>query len=180
MPRYTNDAEAAALRAFLGALGPDQGGSVELAVLSPYNQQASLLRRRLRGVILSAGLVPKESLSGRSSAEGTFAGVHTVDSFQGNQADVVAVSLVRNNMEGPGKGMGFLDESSRLNVLLSRAERLLVLVGSWDFFQYQVSTVELDDPTNPLWHWKRIVTLLNQWFVSGRAIRKPADLRGLK
>ena len=75
--------------------------------------------------------------------------------------------------------MGFLDESSRLNVLLSRAERLLVLVGSWDFFQYQVSTVELDDPANPLWHWKRIVTLLDEWFASGRAIRTPADLRRL-
>jgi serine/threonine protein kinase len=178
-PRYTNTAEAIALRAFLGTLGPDQDTNVELAVLSPYNQQASLLRRRLRGVSLPAGLVPKVSLSGRPSTDGTFPGVHTVDSFQGNQADVVAVSLVRNNMEGPGRGMGFLDESSRLNVLLSRAERLLVLVGSWEFFLRQVSTIELDDPTNPLWHWKKIVTLLDQWFASGHAIRMPADLRGM-
>ena len=156
-PRYKNDAEAVALRQFLGLLGPGQDGRVELAVLSPYNQQVSLLRRRLRGVTLPAGLIPKESLSGRPSAGGISAGVHTVDSFQGNQADVVAVSLVRNNTEGPGRGMGFLDESSRINVLLSRAERLLILVGSWDFFQHQISTVELDDPANPLWHWKQIV-----------------------
>jgi len=179
MPRYTNDAEVIALNAFLGALGPDQSANVELAVLSPYNQQVSVLRQHLRGVPLPAGLVPKESLSGRPTAKGKFAGVHTVDSFQGNQADVVAVSLVRNNREGPGRGMGFLDESSRLNVLLSRAERLLVLVGSWDFFQYQVSTVELDDPTHPLWHWKRIITILDEWFASGRALRTAADLREL-
>lgn len=148
-------------------------------MLSPYSQQVSLLRECLSGVTLPTGLIPKQGLSSRPLASGKFAGVHTVDSFQGNQADVVAVSLVRNNREGPGKGMGFLDESSRLNVLLSRAERLLVLVGSWDFFQYQVSTVELDDPKHPLWHWKRIVTLLNEWFVTGKALRIPADLREL-
>ena len=179
MPRFTNNAETVALEAFLNALGPEQATGAKLAVLSPYNQQVSLLRQRLRGVTLPAGLIPKESLSGRPAAEGRFAGVYTVDSFQGNQADLVAVSLVRNNMEGPGRGMGFLDESSRLNVLLSRAERLLVLVGSWDFFEYQVSTVELDDPAHPLWHWKRILTLLGEWFVSGRSIRMAADLRRL-
>ncbi len=178
-PRYMNEAEAVALRAFLEDLGPDQPGTLELAVLSPYNQQVSLLRQRLRGVTLASGLKPNEGLSGRPIADGRFAGVHTVDSFQGNQADVVAVSLVRNNTDGPGRGMGFLDESSRLNVLLSRAERLLVLVGSWDFFHHQVSTVELDDPAHPLWHWKQIMTLLDEWFASGKALRTRADLRRL-
>jgi superfamily I DNA and/or RNA helicase len=51
----------------------------------------------------------------------------------------VIVSLVRNNDFSPGSGLGFLQESSRMNVLFSRAERLLVLVGSWDFFKHQVT-----------------------------------------
>src|SRR6266545_4058011 len=178
-PRYTNKAEAVAMRAFLSTLGPArQPDNIDLAVLSPYNQQVSLLRGTLRGVELPEGLALKRGLNSRPATDGKFVGVHTVDSFQGNQADVVAVSLVRNNQEGPGSGMGFLDESSRLNVLLSRAERLLVLVGSWDFFVHQVSTVELDDVTHPLWHWKQIVTLLDAWFASGRALRTAADLRG--
>ena len=178
-PRYTNDAEAAALARFLASLRREVPGAAELAVLSPYNQQASLLRRRMRKAALPEGLELKPALNARPGAPGGASGVHTVDSFQGNQADVIAVSLVRNNLHDPGHGLGFLDDASRLNVLLSRAERLLVLVGSWDFFQEQVRTVELDDAANPLWHLKRIVADLGDWFGSGRAVRLGADLGGL-
>ncbi|MEV5721795.1 AAA domain-containing protein [Amycolatopsis mediterranei] len=178
-PRYTNDAEAAALANFLASLRREAPGAAELAVLSPYNQQASLLRRRMRQVALPEGLELKAALNARPGAPGGVSGVHTVDSFQGNQADVIAVSLVRNNLHDPGHGLGFLDDASRLNVLLSRAERLLVLVGSWDFFREQVRTVELDDTANPLWHLKRIVTDLSDWFASGRAVRLGVDLGGL-
>lgn len=176
-PRYTNDAEAVALRNFLNVLGPDSGPSGELAVLSPYNQQVGLLRRRLRDVRLPAGLLLKPSLSSKPGS--VREGFHTVDSFQGNQADVIAVSLVRNNDRAPGIGMGFLSDSSRLNVLLSRAERLLVLVGSWEFFARQVGVVQLDDTNHVLWHWKRIMTDLEEWFSAGNAVRLPADLSGL-
>ncbi|SDJ12915.1 Protein kinase domain-containing protein [Actinokineospora alba] len=178
-PRYTNDAEAKALANFLASLRREASGAAELAVLSPYNQQASLLRRRMKKAALPEGLELKPALNARPGAPGGASGVHTVDSFQGNQADVIAVSLVRNNLHDPGHGLGFLDDASRLNVLLSRAERLLVLVGSWDFFREQVSTVELDDTANPLWHLKRIVTDLSDWFASGRAVRLGADLGGL-
>lgn len=178
-PRYTNDAEAAALERFLVSLRRKAPGDAELAILSPYNQQASLLRRRLRRTSLPPGLALKPGLNARPGTPGGASGVHTVDSFQGNQADVIAVSLVRNNRHDPGHGLGFLKDASRLNVLLSRAERLLVLVGSWDFFQQQVRTVELDDTANPLWHLKRIVADLGDWFGSGRAVRVPADLGGL-
>lgn len=178
-PRYSNEAEAVALRAFLQSLAPDQPTDCDIAFLSPYSQQVALLRRKLSSLRLPRGLQPKVSLNGRPAAPDRLDGVHTVDSFQGNQADVIVVSLVRNNQHEPGQGMGFLDEPSRLNVLLSRAERLLVLVGSWDFFVHQVSTVQLDDRPNPLWHWKRIVTDLDYWVTSGKAVRLPADLRGL-
>jgi superfamily I DNA and/or RNA helicase len=177
-PRYTNDAEAVALRNFVNALGPDGGPTGELAVLSPYNQQVGLLRRRLRGVQMPGNLLLKPSLS---SKPGTLRmeGFHTVDSFQGNQANVIAVSLVRNNDSAPGDGMGFLSDSSRLNVLLSRAEQLLVLVGSWEFFSRQIGVVQLDDTNHVLWHWKRIMTDLEEWFSTGKALRLPADLSGL-
>ncbi|UOX90350.1 AAA domain-containing protein [Amycolatopsis sp. FBCC-B4732] len=178
-PRYTNDAETTALANFLATLRREATGAAELAVLSPYNQQASLLRRRMRKTTLPEGLELKPALNARPGDPGGASGVHTVDSFQGNQADVIAVSLVRNNLHDPGHGLGFLDDASRLNVLLSRAERLLVLVGSWDFFREQVRTVELDDTANPLWHLKRIVTDLSDWFASGRAVRLGADLGGL-
>jgi superfamily I DNA and/or RNA helicase len=95
---------------------------------------------------------------------------HTVDSFQGNQADVVIVSLVRQNQNPPGEGLGFLKESSRMNVLFSRAESMLVLVGSWDFFQYQLRQTP-KDRNQPLGHWKLAIDYIEQ-SIKQRKIRQ--------
>ena len=51
----------------------------------------------------------------------------TVDNFQGEEADVVIVSLVRSNRDNK---IGFMNEARRVNVLLSRARHGLVLVGN--------------------------------------------------
>ena len=60
----------------------------------------------------------------------------TVNSFQGSEADIVVISLVRNNQHTtPAKALGFLRDSRRMNVLLSRAKWKLVLVGSLRFIE---------------------------------------------
>ena len=167
--------EAQALAWFLRQLGPDGGCQGKLAVLAPYARQVSLLSQQLRGTRLPDGLSVQLGLNADSADTSRF-WTHTVDSFQGNQADVVAISLVRNNEEEIGSGIGFLDDPGRMNVLLSRAERLLVLVGSWEFFAYQVQSVPLADTSQPLWSFKKIVTLLDEWFQDGKAVRIAADL----
>ena len=181
-PRYTNPREVEILAAFFTSLRPQsngekdgESGPLTLAVLSPYNQQVALINQRLpQSTVRSAGLTLKQALrSGQRGTDPEEAArvAHTVDSFQGNQADIIAVSLVRNNTLPIGEGLGFLAEAPRINVLLSRAERLLVLAGSWDFFQYQLAAIALDDPQHPLWHWKKVLTTLNQWFETGDALR---------
>jgi superfamily I DNA and/or RNA helicase len=56
--------------------------------------------------------------------------VRTVDSFQGNEADLVIINLVRNNPFGnPNNAWGFLLNPERLNVMFSRARRHLIVVG---------------------------------------------------
>lgn len=180
-PRYSNEAEAEVLAAFLANLGPGVEGTLELAVLSPYTQQVNLIARhpRLRSLTLAAGVSAKPSLRrARSRSTDRRQLCFTVDSFQGNQADIIAVSLVRNNADPPGAGLGFLDQAPRINVLLSRAERLLVLVGSWEFFCHQVSLIDSTDDTHPKWHWKQAVTTLGRWFDEGAALRLPADAIG--
>ena len=59
----------------------------------------------------------------------------TVDRFQGMERQVVLVSLVRNN---PGRSVGFAERPERLNVALSRAQELLVVIGSQSHFSQAV------------------------------------------
>jgi hypothetical protein len=64
--------------------------------------------------------------------------VRTVDSVQGREADVVIVSLARNNSHSdPRSALGFLEEPERVNVMFSRARRLLVIVGALKHFERQ-------------------------------------------
>jgi len=57
--------------------------------------------------------------------------VATVDNFQGEEAKIVIVSLVRSNRE---KKVGFLRTTNRINVLLSRAQYSMYLIGSTDTY----------------------------------------------
>ncbi|MCJ1422503.1 hypothetical protein MMC29_000383 [Sticta canariensis] len=55
----------------------------------------------------------------------------TVDNFQGEEAKIIIISLVRSNKDGRA---GFLNTSNRINVLLSRAMHGMVLVGNEQTF----------------------------------------------
>ncbi|NPV89965.1 MAG: AAA family ATPase [Firmicutes bacterium] len=180
-PRYINNYEANVIKGFLSSLQLDlermpkvsQGEPLKLAVLSPYNQQVSNLREILKNVNLPDGVVAKEQLRTRKThlSQRELSFIYTVDSFQGNEADIIIVSLVRNNLGQSQRPLGFLDEPERMNVLLSRAQRLLVLVGSWDFFKQQVEPFDLSDTSRSEWHLKKAITLLEDWFKSGIAIK---------
>jgi serine/threonine protein kinase/DNA polymerase III delta prime subunit len=171
--RYTNPHEAWSVRRFIEDLRcvAPPGDDLDLAVLSPYTQQVRLLEQELQDVTLPPGLRYRESLGdSRQRTRRT----HTVDSFQGNQADVVIVSLVRNNTALPTRGLGFLNHHKRLNVLLSRAERLLVLVGSWEFFNYQLTGVTERSTETDLVYWRMLLDGLTAAFEAGQtAVRLP-------
>lgn len=139
-PPWSNPDEAAAVAQVLKYLLPqDPEERPSLAVLSPYWQQVRRIER----------LIDQNrngTLSNLSSFEpaidaGGFCG--TVDSFQGGEADVVVVSMVRNNHHTtPARALGFLRDNRRMNVILSRAKWRMVIVGSLSFYKHVVSAAQ--------------------------------------
>ena len=131
-PAWSNSDEVEAVVRALGLLRPQGSGRPTLAVLSPYKQQVKRLDKEIdrhAGGALS-------HLGGFARAVGGDDFCGTVDSFQGDQADLVLVSLVRNNWHTiPAKALGFLRDDRRMNVLLSRARWRLIVVGSLRFFE---------------------------------------------
>jgi hypothetical protein len=83
-------------------------GHLKVAVIAMYQDQVTQLRRELRSIELPQLYVD------------------TVDAFEGEEADVVILSLVRSN---EAERIGFLKKAQRLNVAISRAKHLLIVVG---------------------------------------------------
>jgi hypothetical protein len=129
--RWHNPYEADAVLDILRLVdAPDAQIAPTLAVLSPYSAQVELLKRKIAAATRAGKLANLDRF--RPSRDG-LGFVGTVDSFQGSEADVVIVSLVRNNAKsGPG-ALGFLRDRRRMNVLLSRAKSRLIVVTSLRF-----------------------------------------------
>ncbi|MEB2785712.1 AAA domain-containing protein [Algoriphagus persicinus] len=87
-----------------------------IGLIAPYGAQV----RRLRGLIYDTGDYPslqeiKELIT-----------IDTVDGFQGQERDLMMISLTRSNEKGE---IGFMADARRMNVALTRARRKLVLIG---------------------------------------------------
>ncbi|OCL03127.1 P-loop containing nucleoside triphosphate hydrolase protein, partial [Glonium stellatum] len=144
---HSNDWEvemAAALVSHLIRQGTYQAN--EVAVLTPYLGQLMKLRRKLGNTfeivvnerdqdqLEKQGLMdnmldqqPKKSSPIAKSSLLHQLKVATIDNFQGEEAKVVIISLVRSN---PKNRVGFLRTSNRINVLLSRAMHGMYIVGN--------------------------------------------------
>jgi superfamily I DNA and/or RNA helicase len=135
-PTYHNPAELKAVLSVLAMLEaapkkPDEPST--LAVLSPYNEQVDRLGRAIEDA-LQGKLANIVDFKPGTNAPGFES---TVDSFQGSEADVVVVSLVRNNDHVGRRALGILRDRRRMNVLLSRAKWKLIIVGSMEFLRVQ-------------------------------------------
>ncbi len=84
-----------------------------IAVISPYKQQIQVLKDLLPHDVELAALGKRLT-------------VNTIDSFQGQERDLVYISLTRSNSEGV---IGFLSDIRRLNVAMTRARKKLVVIG---------------------------------------------------
>ena len=86
---------------------------LDVGIISPYRAQVQYLRRQLKKKDF---FKPYRSLIS----------VNTVDGFQGQERDIILISLVRANDEGQ---IGFLRDLRRMNVAITRARMKLIILG---------------------------------------------------
>ena len=110
----------------------------DVAVISPYAAQVGLIRT-LAG----------EALGSEHQLE-----IDTVDGFQGREKEVVLISLVRSNEKNE---IGFLADTRRMNVAMTRARRRLVMIGdtatigSHDFYKQLLEYCESVGAYRSIW-----------------------------
>jgi superfamily I DNA and/or RNA helicase len=93
---------------------------ISIGIISPYKQQVELLQQQV---------LEQESLQEFLS----WISVKTIDGFQGQERDIICISLVRSNETGE---IGFLNDTRRMNVALTRAKRKLVVIGDSGTLSY--------------------------------------------
>jgi len=91
----------------------------DILVVAPYNLQVRRLERRLKGMR-----------------------VGTVDKFQGQQAPVVIFSMCSSSGDASPRGIEFLFSRNRLNVAISRAETMAIVVGHPSLARTRCSTID--------------------------------------
>lgn len=104
------------LRDYIEMISPQKVESerIDFGIITPYRGQARLLRRLLKMQYYFRKL--KRHIT-----------VGTVDGFQGQERDVIVISLVRANADGQ---IGFLRDLRRMNVAITRARMKLIIVGN--------------------------------------------------
>lgn len=133
---FFNPGEANIIAAHWEELVATLGFSPECGVISPYKEQVKLLKSQFQGT---------EQVT-----------VNTVDGFQGQEKEVIYVSLVRSNSSGE---IGFLKDYRRLNVALTRAKSKLVVVGDSGtlgndpFYLKFLEFVESSATYRSAWEW---------------------------
>lgn len=84
--------------------------SLNIGVISPYKAQVLYLKEFLGEEFLSSYDIT----------------LNTIDSFQGQEKDLIYISMVRSN---DNKEIGFLQDTRRMNVAMTRAKKKLIIVG---------------------------------------------------
>lgn len=89
------------------------GQTISVGIISPYKEQVQYLTNQIEEHLFLKEYLPKIA-------------VKTIDGFQGQEKDVIYISLVRSN---DNLEIGFLSDIRRMNVALTRAKKKLVVFG---------------------------------------------------
>lgn len=105
-----------------------------IGVICTYGDQAGLIKNKRK----------RTQFTGFSQKQDEKLIISTVDDFQGDERDIIIVSMVRNPALGKRYDAEFIKKFERINVALSRARKLLIIVGSKRFLS-EDGVIDLPD-----------------------------------
>ncbi|MEM1136330.1 MAG: AAA domain-containing protein [Bacteroidota bacterium] len=114
-----------------------------VGIISPYKAQVQYIKDLL-----------KEDAEVNAFDE--FIKINSVDGFQGQEKEVIYISLVRSNDKGK---IGFLEDTRRMNVALTRARKKLIIIGDsatlgqHPFYQQFLKIMEQLGAYSSAWEW---------------------------
>lgn len=168
---YYNDHEIQTIATFLKKLSPSSNEPAEsdeekeLVILTPYNLQKNRINNRadeLNKILPDGYFFPFDKRLGKRQP------AFSIDSFQGKEADIVIISLVRNS-DPSNNDIRFIASPDRLNVMLSRSRKMLVFVGHWDFLRGAVEKYTYQDKIYG--KFKRLMDTLETCFEETKAVK---------
>lgn len=102
------------------------GQTPDIGILSPYREQVIHLEEIMRDDPVIAPLMTRNVAGSDIVMRHASLVINTIDGFQGQERDVIYISLVRSNAKNE---IGFLSDYRRMNVAMTRARKLLVVIG---------------------------------------------------
>jgi superfamily I DNA and/or RNA helicase len=124
-------------------LNDESAAAIDIGIISPYKEQVEWLKDNL-----SAYEMNRTRLSSLS--------IKTIDGFQGEERDVIYISLVRSNER---QEIGFLSDLRRMNVAITRARKKLVVIGdsatigAHPFYKSFLEYCEKNGAYRSAWEW---------------------------
>ena len=134
----TGEAEVVAelvrkINTFLKEHPRDEANKLSIGIICTYGDQARRIKELMRKVKTDAFKGDNERLI-----------VSTVDDFQGDERDIIILSTVRNPEKPERSNPGFILAYQRINVALSRARRMLIVVGNKKYLETK-GVIDLPD-----------------------------------
>jgi len=137
---YYNPEEWQIMEKHLANLLQNIDDKISIGIISPYKEQVEYIRENVSEQWLSAHDIT----------------INTIDSFQGQERDLIYISLVRSNNKSE---IGFLRDYRRMNVAMTRAKMKLVVVGdsatfgSDKFYGAFLNYCESVGANSTAWEW---------------------------
>lgn len=123
-------------------LAGEEHKNMSIGIVSPYREQVVMMQDKMR---TDFDHFPEADID-----------IDTIDSFQGQERDIIYITMVRSNPQGE---IGFLKDTRRMNVAMTRARKKLIIIGdsatlaNHSFYSQLLDYAEKHDGYATAWEW---------------------------